>query len=73
MDLKAPRKGDLRRKNMNRNDYVHCCVICCHGNSLLCLVLTKKVSFEGLLKGGGIQSILKHLYLNDYKDFDNEI
>ena len=28
----------LRRKNTNPNDYVHCCVIGCHGNSLLHLV-----------------------------------
>ena len=36
---------------MNPDDYVHGCVIGCHGNSLL--HLNKKVSCEGLLGGGG--------------------
>ena len=45
MDL----KGVLRRKNMNPNDYVHCCVVGCHGFGL-----NKKVSCEGLLGGGGV-------------------
>ena len=35
--------------------------------------LNKKVSCEGLLGGGGIQSILKHLYLNDYAEFYSKI
>ena len=51
MDFKAI-KGVLRKRNMNQNDYVHCCVNGCHGNSLLLLVWTK-VSCEGLLVGGG--------------------
>ena len=33
-----PLKRVLRKKNINLNDYVHCCVIDCHGNSLLHLV-----------------------------------
>ena len=36
--IKKPLKGVLRRKNMNPNDYVHCCVISCHGYSLLYLI-----------------------------------
>ena len=61
----------LRRKNVNPNDYVHCCVIGCHGNSLLYFGLNTNISCEGLL--GGIQIILKHLYLNDYADFESKI
>ena len=34
MNFKDSRRG-LRRKHMNPNEYVHCCVIGCHGNSLL--------------------------------------
>ena len=56
---------------MNPNDYVHCCVIGCHGNSFLHCGLNKKVSCDGLLGGRG--SILKHLYLNDYAEFDSKI
>ena len=59
------------RKNVNPNVYVHCCVIGCHGNSLLHFGLNTKVSCEGLLGGGVI--ILKHLYLNDYAEFDSQI
>ena len=44
-------EGGLRRKNINPNYYVHCCIIGCHGNSLLHLV-----SCEGLFsRGGGIK------------------
>ena len=60
----------LRRKSVNPNDYVHCCVIICHGNSLLHFGLNTKVSCEGLLRG---YIILKHLYLNDYAEFDSTI
>ena len=51
MNLKVSKTG-LRRKNLNPNDYVHCCVTGCHGNSLLHFGLNKKVSCEGLLGGG---------------------
>ena len=61
----------LRRKNMNPNDYVHCCVIGCIGNSLLHFGLNTKVSCDGLLEGGGV--FLKHLYLNGYAEFDSKI
>ena len=37
MDLKASKRG-FKKENMNPNDYVHCCVIDSHGNSLLYLV-----------------------------------
>ena len=57
-------------KNMNPTDYVHCCVIGCHGNSFG--LNKKKVSCEGLLWGGGVK-ILKHLYLNDYAEFNSKI
>ena len=36
-------------RNVNPNDYVHCCVIGCHGNSLLHFGLNTNVSCEGLL------------------------
>ena len=55
MNFKAS-KRDLK---INPNYYVHCCIIGCHGNSLLHLVCTK-VSCEGLLSGWEL-SILKHL------------
>ena len=56
MNLKSS-KVVLRRKNVNPNDYVHCCVIGCHGNSLLHFGLNTKVSREGLLGCGGKTSI----------------
>ena len=56
MNLKSS-KEVLRRKNVNPNDYVHCCVIGCHGNSLLHFGLNTKVSREGLLGCGGKTSI----------------
>ena len=62
----------LKRKNVNPNDYVQCCVIGCHGNTLLQFGFNTKVSCEGLLGGGG-QIILKHLYLNYYAEFDSKI
>ena len=40
--IQKPLKGVLRRKNINPNGSVHCCVIGCHGNSLLYLFWTKK-------------------------------
>ena len=70
MNLKAS-KSFLRRKNINPNDYVHCCIISCHDNSLLHFGLNKNVSYKGLL--GGIESILQHLYLNVFAEFDSEI
>ena len=62
----------LRRKNVNPNDNVHCCVIDCHGYSLLHFSFKTIVSCDRLL-GGGIYIILKHLYLNDYAEFDSKI
>ena len=47
-------KSGLRRKNVNPNDYVHYCVIGCHGSSLFYFGLNTKVSCEGLLGGGGV-------------------
>ena len=52
MKLKSSKSG-LKRKNVNPNDYVHCCVINCHGKSLLHFGLNTKVRCEGLLGGGG--------------------
>ena len=63
----------LRRKNVNPNKYVHCCVISGQGNSLLHFGLNIKVSCEGPLGGGGVLIILKNLYLNDYAEFDSKI
>ena len=69
----------LRKKNVNPNDYVHCCVIGCHGNILLHFGLNTKVSCEGLWGGGGggggggVKIILKHLYRNDYAEFVSKI
>ena len=62
----------VRKKNVNPNDYVHCCVIGCHGNILLHFGLNTKVSCEGL-GGGGVKIILKHLYRNDYAEFVSKI
>ena len=63
----------LKPYNVNQNVYVHCCFIGCHSDSLLHSGLNTKVSCEGLLVGVGIQMILKHLYLNDYAEFDSKI
>ena len=41
-NLKASKGGFKKEKKMTPNDCVHCCVIGCHGDSLLHLVLTKK-------------------------------
>ena len=49
----------LRWKIVYPNDYVHCCVIGCHGNSLLHFDLNTNVGCDGLLGGNSI--ILKHL------------
>ena len=61
----------LRRKNVNPNDYIHCCIIGCHGNSLLHFGLNTRISCEGLLGGGKL--FLKHLYLNDNEEFNSKI
>ena len=37
MNLKASKRG-FKKKNLNPTDYVHCCIIDCHVNSLLHLV-----------------------------------
>ena len=42
----------LRRKNINPNDYVHCCVIGCHGNSCCILFEQKKLVVMDFLGGG---------------------
>ena len=56
-----PLKGVFfRRKNMNSNDYVHCCVTVCHGNSLLHLVL---FSCEGLLVGGDLKYFATSMFM----------
>ena len=55
MNLKSSKSGF-------KNDCVHCCVIGYYGNALLHFGLNTKVSCEGLL-GGGIEIILKQLYL----------
>ena len=52
MNLKSFKSG-FKMKNVNPNDYVHCCVIGCHGNSLLHFGLDTKISCEGLFFGGG--------------------
>ena len=57
---------------MNSNDYVHFCIIGCQGNSLLHFGFNKKSAvrdFSG--EGGG--SILQHLYLNVYTEFNSKI
>ena len=48
MNLKSSKSGFKKEKY----DYVDCCVIGCHGNSLLHFGLNTKVSCEGLLSGG---------------------
>ena len=51
MTLKSAKSG-FKKENVNPNDYVHCCVVGCHGNSLLHFGLNTKVSCEELLRGG---------------------
>ena len=53
MNSKSSKSG-FKKENMNPNDHVHCCVIGCHGNSLLHFGLNTKVSFEGLLGDGDL-------------------
>ena len=53
----------LRRKDLNPNDCVHCCIIGCHGNSLLHFGLNKKVSCEGLLGVGGLK-VFCNIYIS---------
>ena len=38
-----------------------------------CILFEQKVSRDGLLWGGGIKSILQHLYLIVYAEFNNKI
>ena len=71
MNLKSSKNDFKSEKCMNPNDYVHCCVMGCHYNSLLHFGLNTNVSCEGLL--GGCLIILKHLYFNDYAEFDSKI
>ena len=52
MNLKSSKSG-FRWINVNPNDYFHCCIIGCHGNSLLHFGLNTKISCEGLFLGGG--------------------
>ena len=52
MNLKSSKSG-FQKENVNPTDYVLCCVIGCHGNSLLHFGLNTKVSCEGLLEGRG--------------------
>ena len=52
MILKTSKRGSKKEKQvMNTNDKVHCCIIDCHGNSLLHLIWIKTLSCEGLLGG----------------------
>ena len=54
MNLKSSKSAFKKEKCESKiNDYFHCCVNGCHGNSLLHFGLNTKVSFEGLLGGGG--------------------
>ena len=48
-------KSSFKKENVNSNDYVHCCVIGCHGNSLMHFGLNTKVSCEGLLWAEGVK------------------
>ena len=51
----------LRRTNMNPNDYVHCCVIGCHGNSLLHFVFFIIFTSGGIIltvRGDHFQSVV---------------
>ena len=52
MNLKSSKSG-IKKENVNPNEYVHCCVIGCHGNSLLHFGLNKIISCDGQLGGGG--------------------
>ena len=52
MNIKAPERGFKKDKHESKYDNVHCCVIGCHGYSLLHLICTKK-SVVRDFKGGG--------------------
>ena len=53
-------------KQVKRSLLCHCCVIGCHGNSLLHFLLTKKL--WGTFRGG--DEVLKLVYLNDNSKLD---
>ena len=50
MNLKSSISG-IKKENVNPNEYVHCCVIGCHGNSLLHFGLNTIISCDGQLGG----------------------
>ena len=52
MNIKSSKSG-FKNENVNPNDYVHCCVIGCHGNSLLHFGLTQKSVVKDFFFGGG--------------------
>ena len=62
-------KGVLRSKNMNLFIVVSSAVMVIH----CCIWFEQKMSVVRDFKGRGIKSILKHLYLNDYAEFDSKI
>ena len=70
-NLKAS-KGSLRRKNMNTNCYVYCCIIGCHGNTVA-FGLNKKYfgGLFGVCVGGGVFWNL--LYFDDNRKLDDVI
>ena len=53
-DIKFPKSG-FKEENVKPNVNIHCCVIGCHGNSLLHFGLNTKVSCEGILGQGGFK------------------
>ena len=53
---------------MNPNDYVNCCVMVIY----CCIWFEHKKSVVRDFKGEGL-NILKHLYLNDYSEFDSKL
>ena len=74
MNWKASKRVFFRRKNINPNYYVYCCVINCHGNSLLHLVCTKKSVVSDFKVGGwGLKYFETSISLNDYAEFNSKI
>ena len=53
MNLKFSKSDLKNEKKMNPAYHIHCCVIGFHANFIVEFGLNKKVSCEGLSRGGG--------------------
>ena len=70
--LKASKKG-FKKVKLNPYFFIHCYIIGNHDNALCSNVLhlNKKFSWE-VLGGGGVDIILKQIYLNEYAELDSK-